>query len=260
MNLSFDCVLTATDTNKMYIEFIPIFIKMWKKLYPSIDIVIVLISDFIPDEYLEYSEYIILFKPITEIPTSFISQYIRILYPSILKKYKGGILITDMDMLPMNNVYYHKYIENIDNNHFVNYRKNAYQNMYPICYNIATQKVWSELVNIYSEEDIYNRLIEAYKSVCNKSKYHIWFKDQHDLHEKIQLWNQSTHKFIVLEDELCNFQRLYEFQDIEINKNKILKITSGHYSDFHSKRPYSKYASIIEKIFNALPSSKKNYL
>ena len=40
-------------------------------------------------------------KPIENISTSFISQYIRILYPAILN-YKSGILITDIDMLPMN--------------------------------------------------------------------------------------------------------------------------------------------------------------
>ena len=48
---------------------------------------------------------IIIFEPIKNILTSFTSQFIRLLYPCILN-YKNGVLITDMDMLPMNNTYY----------------------------------------------------------------------------------------------------------------------------------------------------------
>ena len=50
--------------------------------------------------------------------TSFISQYIRLLYPAILNS-EGGVLITDMDMLPMNSDYYIKSIEDINNDKFI---------------------------------------------------------------------------------------------------------------------------------------------
>lgn len=30
-----DCVLTSVNTNPLYIDFIPIFVKTWNRLYPK---------------------------------------------------------------------------------------------------------------------------------------------------------------------------------------------------------------------------------
>ena len=49
--MKLDCILTACNTNELYIDFIPIFIKSWTKLYPDVDIKIVLINDIIPDKF-----------------------------------------------------------------------------------------------------------------------------------------------------------------------------------------------------------------
>ena len=40
--MKLDCVLTAVNENPLYLEFIPIFIKTWNKLYPGIDVKILL--------------------------------------------------------------------------------------------------------------------------------------------------------------------------------------------------------------------------
>ena len=113
-----DCVLTSCNDNPMYCEFIPIFIKTWNKLYPNVDVKIIFISDAIPDNLKEYNTNIILYKPEQNISTAFISQYIRLLYPAILT-YINGILITDMDMLPMNRTYYTKNIEEYSDSSFI---------------------------------------------------------------------------------------------------------------------------------------------
>ena len=39
-------VLTATDTNPLYYKFVPIFIRAWKKLFPDVNIHIILICNF----------------------------------------------------------------------------------------------------------------------------------------------------------------------------------------------------------------------
>ena len=78
-----DCVLTSVNTNPLYIDFIPIFVKTWNKLYPKVDVKIILIADKIPEQFLEYKNNIILFKPIDNVLTSFTSQFIRLLYPCI---------------------------------------------------------------------------------------------------------------------------------------------------------------------------------
>ena len=43
--MKLDCILTACNTNESYLDFIPLFIKAWTKLYPDVDIKIVLIMD-----------------------------------------------------------------------------------------------------------------------------------------------------------------------------------------------------------------------
>ena len=76
--MKLDCVLTAVNENKLYIEFIEFFIKTWNKLYPNVDVKIVLVAKKIPDEFSEYKNNIILFEPIDNISTSSISQIIRL--------------------------------------------------------------------------------------------------------------------------------------------------------------------------------------
>jgi len=96
--MKIDCVLTAVNTNPLYIEFIPVWLKSWKKLCPDIFPLIILIAHEIPFEYQEYSENIILFNPVENISTNFTSQYIRLLYPSLLH-FNNGILITESGLL-----------------------------------------------------------------------------------------------------------------------------------------------------------------
>ena len=109
-----DCVLTAVNTNPLYIEFVPYFIKVWRKIMPTANIKIILIADSIPDDLVEYQKYFILFSPIKNVSTSFTSQYIRLLYPALLTGYKDGIMITDIDMIPLNKKYYIDITDEVD--------------------------------------------------------------------------------------------------------------------------------------------------
>jgi hypothetical protein len=85
--MKLDCVLTAVNENPLYLEFIPIFVKTWNKLYPSVDFKIILIAKAIPEEYKEYANNIIIFEPLEGVLTSRAHQsaniyniYIYIIY------------------------------------------------------------------------------------------------------------------------------------------------------------------------------------
>ena len=239
-----DCVLTACNNNELYIDFIPIFIKSWNKLYPNVDVKIVLINDTIPIQIEEYKNNIILFKPISNISTAFISQYIRLLYPCILN-YKNGVLITDIDMIPMNSTYYTKNIENISNNKFIYYR-NVLLNDKEIamCYNVALPETWKEIFNINSIDDIIKRLID----INNPN----WSTDQIDLYIYIMKWKTKTNNFIYLNDINTGFNRLNR-NNFSLNDNKIIQqIKQNYYSDYHMLRPYNEYKIINDEIFNLL--------
>ncbi len=243
--MKLDCILTAVNENPLYIEFIPIFIKAWKGLIPEADIKIILIANEIPDEYKVYSEYIILFSPIENVSTSLTAQYIRILYPAILP-YENGVLITDMDCLPMNRDYYVKNIEKFDNSKFIYYRHILFcDKQISIMYNIATPHTWSDIFNIKNTEDIVNELV----NINNKIDYNGipgesgWFSDQLKLYDSVMKWQDKSHRFIFLKDWDTGFNRLNRCDNFSYNSNEI-------YTDFHAMRPYSKYKEINDMVIN----------
>jgi hypothetical protein len=250
-----DCVLTSTNDNPLYIDFIPIFIKTWNKLYPDVDVKIILIANNIPDKFIEFKENIILFKPIEHVLTSFTSQFIRLLYPCILD-YKNGVLITDIDMLPMNNTYYTKNIIEYDNNNFIYYRDNicSQYEQIAMCYNIATPTIWKDIFKINSVDDIINYIQKINNENIIKEGHNNagWCIDQITLYNKVMEWNKKTNRFIRLNEQKTGFKRLdrncFNIENINIRNN----ISAGKYSDYHCYRPMNKYHNINWEIYNLL--------
>jgi hypothetical protein len=250
--MKLDCILTATDYNKLYADFIPTFIKHWKYLVPSADIKIVFIHDILPQEYSQFSEHIILVKPegnLLNMNTVFIAQYIRLLYPSLLP-YQEGVLITDMDILPMNSSYYVDHIKHIPNSKFVYLRNVLFeQKEIAMCYNVASPSVWSEIFVFNSLEDLYSQLVTIYKNINYDGEHggQGWFTDQKELYKRVISWHQKTKNFIFLSDRKTGFSRL-DRGTFSINQELINDIKSGKISDYHAFRPYSKYKEMNDII------------
>lgn len=255
--MKLDCILTACNLNPLYCDFIPLFIKTWNKLYPNVDVKIVLISETIPENLKIYESNIILFKPILDVSTAFISQYIRLLYPAILN-YTNGIMITDIDMLPMNNTYYTKPIESYDNNKFI-YLRDVLINsdrQIAMCYNVATSKTWQDIFNIHSLEDINTSLMNRFKSIdfVEGTSKICWFTDQIELYNHVLLWNKKTNNFVYLHDKNTGYSRLdrIHMNTHTLDESMKTKIKNGFFSDYHCLRPYSKYKVLNEMIYDAL--------
>lgn len=237
--------LIACDLNEIYLDFYPIVRKYWKEIV-GIDTVLILISDKIPDNMKEYENEIILFNPIPNIHTAFQAQCIRILYPSLLS---FNIIISDMDLIPLNRKYYIDNIRNIENNDsFIIYRDviSEYK-QYPICFCLANSKIWEDIFDIHNENDIIERLKLWYKMYDNyqiSSAYSLsWACDQLQLFEYVNNWKHQD-KIIKLKDEDTKFNRLdrMDIQHIEndLDKYKLL-ILSDLYSDFHLPRPLNQF-------------------
>lgn len=238
-------VLTATNDNPLYIDFIPIFIKTWNKLYPNVKVIIILIANDIPKKYLKYTNNIILFEPIDNIKTCFTSQIIRLFYPCILDS-NDGILITDIDILPMNRTYFTQNIQDYHNDKFIYYRENVCFNEKQIamCYNVATSNIWKDVFNINSKEDVINKIKEIY------SKNNTWFADQITLFKYIQNWKLKQTSFVCLNEKTTKFKRLdrnrFHIKDIETI------ISNNSFTDYHCLRPMSQYEEINNKIVDLL--------
>ena len=251
--MKLDCILTSCNTNPLYMDFIPIFIKTWNKLYPIVDVKIVLISNTIPTEFHEFTKNIILFPPLEDISTAFTSQYIRLLYPAILN-YENGIMITDIDMLPMNRTYYTSNIQNVENDKFIYMRNVLLQNkQIAMCYNVARNKTWGEIFSIITTEDINNHLKEAYSQITYVDGHNQagWSTDQTVFYKKIMRWNDITNNFIVLNDNKTGYRRLNR-NTFTMNTTMRNQVKSGYYSDYHCYRPYMKYKEINDQILDLL--------
>ena len=252
--MKLDCIITAVNENRLYLDFIPIFVKTWKKLYPDVDVKIILIAHRIPQEYIEYKDHIILFKPVEYALTSFTAQVIRLFYPCLLP-YKNGVMITDMDMLPMNRSYYTKNIRPYDNDKFIYLRENVcfeYKEL-AMCYNVACPSVWRDIFNIHSVDDIRATIKDiALSQVIHDGPGHeSWGIDQKLLYKKVMEWSRRTQNLVCLKETETGFCRL-DRETFVLNKHIRANISNGVYSDYHCFRPMSAYQKINEEIYELL--------
>lgn len=201
--MKLETVLTACNEKEGYLKCIPLFIKVWKRF--NVDIKIVMIMNEIPEDYKEYSDHFILFEPIKGMSTAFISQYIRILYPSLIEK-EGGVMITDIDMVPISRDFFSTI--GGDDNAFIHYYNGQYEieKMTAMCYNLATPEVWRKINHIKSEDDIKLILRYAYPTNYQVKRGNragdTWYRDQHDLHSFINAYSDTK------KVKIDNFRRL----------------------------------------------------
>lgn len=254
--MKLDCVVSAVNENLLYLDFVPIFIKTWNKLYPDIDVKIILIAKTIPENLLLYKTNIILFEPIENVLTSFTSQIIRLLYPCILN-YKNGVLITDIDILPMNKIYYTENIKEFDNDKFIYYRENVCLSSRQIamCYNVATPQIWKDIFKVNSVDDIVSFIKNISDNNIIKEGHGNtgWLIDQHTLYNKVMEWNKDTNNFIKLNETQTQFNRLNRGSFSVSNINTRQNIIAGKYTDYHCCRPMSTYSDLNWEIYNLLP-------
>jgi FkbM family methyltransferase len=256
-NFRFDCVLTAVNNNSYYLHYIPNFIKSWSHLFPDVEIKIIFINDELIEELEPYREYITLFEPLTGINTAYQAQNIRIYYPSIINK--KGVLITDIDIYPLNRKYFENPTKKFNLEHtFISYRPCGCvgHDQIAICYNIASSENWSKVNGCKSIEDIKIKLAEHYPTNYGQPMPHPlswckegWFKDQELLFKFVR-----DSKVLVQYIGDKEFNRI---DKIKLDKNKaeakIKDIKKGLYSDFIPLREEQEnYKDINNLIVTAL--------
>jgi hypothetical protein len=248
-------IVTATDNNPLYTEFIPLFITAWKKLIPEADIYIIFIGDSIPEEYLKYKDYIYLIKPIPGVNTAFHAQCIRLLYPRIITR-NEGVLITDMDMIPMSRNYYVNTIENFANDFFISLRDELLCiNQLCMCYNVALPSTWQLMFGNENDELLIKKWFDnsKYDGIYGGEG---WYTDQLILTE---MYNKHFGRKVILNDIITNFFRLDRERSntlFDESNREILTtmIKTSKFGDYHCLRPYSKYKELNDYILDCIPS------
>ena len=229
-------VLGSVNNNPEYYLFIPKQILFWNKF--GIKFIAVFVGENIPNELLPYSNNIILWNRNLELNSAYVAQNLRMYYTSLINLPDDEmIMITDMDMLPMNDRYYKDGLENFNKDDFVYYRHVDGNQIY-MCYNAAHPSLWSKLFNIYSQEDIERRIRENYNDGYNGIPGSTgWFLDQEIMYktlinyENLKVLNRPIRRL-----EMCDFNNHL----LNNNINFIL-----NYDDSHFHRSYNNNYNFI---------------
>ena len=254
--MKIDVVLTACNLNLYYLNLYPYVYKVWKEKF-NLDLYLILISDFIPENLQPYVQFIILFKPIEGIDTCYIAQVIRILYPSLFENL--NILITDVDIIPISPKYFINSIQEYSDDKFISYTNRYNDNsMTAICYNVANSSTWKKIFKINDLNDITNFLVKNYSSEYNgKKNCNGWYTDQKLLFDYLYIHRQTySSDIIVLTDEQTGYKRLdgkstIKLNKIITNKENILRMIKT-YSDFHIIRSYNINIELLEDIIKSI--------
>jgi hypothetical protein len=230
-------VLGSVNNNPEYYMFIPKQILFWNKF--GIRFIAVFVGDHLPNELLPYSNNIILWNRNLDLNSVYVAQNLRMYYTSLINLPDDEmVMITDMDMLPMNDRYYKDGLENFNKNDFVYYRHVDGNQIY-MCYNSAHPSLWSKLFNIYSEEDIERRIRENYNEMYNGIPGLTgWFIDQEIMYktlinyENLKVLNRPIRRL-----EMCDFNN-----HLANNYKNFI----SNYDDCHFHRSYySNYKLIL---------------
>jgi hypothetical protein len=235
--MKLSCVLVACNENPHYLQFWPIVKKAWWELL-QLPCIMVYTGPELPEE-LKNDPAVIHWKPIPTWPTATQAQCIRLLYPALLKC-DGAVMISDMDMIPLQKDFFLKDgFETFSESQFVSLRgiDEAEKQIY-MCYVGATPKVWSELFEIQSIEDIYKTMtLWSSNSLADGSHGGLgWCTDQLGLYNKVKEWQSKAPErlgLILWTPSIPRLDRGNPYEWLEWNSLLEAKLEAKEYVDFH---------------------------
>jgi hypothetical protein len=236
-------VIASTNSNPNYYLFIPKQIKFWSHF--NINFIGIYVGESIPIELEAYSKNIILYNRNLNINSAFVAQNIRIYYPSLLNLSDDElVMITDMDMLPMNDTYYKMGLENFSQEDFIYYR-HIDQNQIYMCYNAAHPKTWSKIFGINTLKDIETQIDKSYNKMYTGIPGGTgWFSDQEIMYKKLI----SYPNLKVLNRSIKRLEVNMYLKHLQIGHNNFI----SSYDDAHFHRSYTKNKMIIQHAENQL--------
>jgi hypothetical protein len=245
-------VLTAVNDSVLYTQCADPFVRNWEKVnVGSSDTwvpVILRVSDTkvslrLGLESFEWS------LPTRDMPTSLVAQVSRLLAPAYVKA--DYVVTTDIDMLPLSLKVLEKSIRQLDRGltDFVICRDVLKSKQFPICYNIASPNIWSQIF----PDKFEHQLSQIWKSIQldfdGRRGKKGWYFDQEYLYQKISEAEKGGIRVLRFKDEDTGHHRL------DVNRrNKALwpvigiHVLMGKYTDFHLRLPISKHNFFVNYI------------
>jgi len=229
-------VIGSVNLNSQYYMFIPKQIIFWKHF--NINFIAVIVGENIPEELKEYSNNIVLWNKNLHLNTAFVAQNLRMYYTALINLPDDElVMITDIDMLPMNNAYYTEGLEQFKKDDFIYYR-NIDGNQIYMCYNASHPQTWSKIFKIYNEFDIEKKINDTYNvNYTGIPGNTCWYIDQEIMYKN--LINYPNFKILnrpIKRLEMGDYNNL-------LNNNFTNFISN--YDDAHFHRSYFKNLHLI---------------
>jgi hypothetical protein len=254
--MKLSCALVACNENPHYLAFWPAVKRAWWEIV-GIPCIMVYIGDELPQS-LQGDPAVILFKPIPGWPTATQAQCIRLLYPALLSG-DGAVIISDMDMVPLQKNFFVNTIKNNTGDQFVSYRDVVEGNQVFMCYVAANPTVWSELFKIQSLKDVYTRFNEWSRENPADGLHggKGWCSDQEILFKQVLMFQEKSSNRVAIYPcpykHVCprpdRLDRCKPHEWVVLGETTKLKIVNNVYVDFHMP-PYTTYKIQIENIID----------
>ena len=213
-------VILVVNDNPNYYKFANDVYDIWKN-YIKIQPHLFIITDDKSKIELDFGNRIVQYiNPIPDIPTAFQSQVIRLLLPCLYLD--DFIIITDIDMIPIQKKFFKKYIKYISDDIFI-----KYFHTHQMCYNCAKGEIWRKIFKASSISDIQN-IIKFWYTKFNGVRV----TDQIVLKYYLEEYNGSK---LILTSYLPNntvIKRLSTYSEKNILKELNFN-TLSEYLDFH---------------------------
>lgn len=248
--MKLSCVLVACNENTKYLDFWPVVKKAWWDIC-QLPCVMVYIGKVLPD-HLKTDPAVKHIEPVNDWPTSTQAQLVRLLYPALLKC-EGAVMLSDIDMIPMQSEFFREGFRNFQPEQFVSLRgiDESEKQIY-ICYVGATPKTWSDMFGVYHEHDV-TRILKEWSKEFPADGQHGgkgWCTDQRILYNAIKGWQCDNPERIGLVPLTQEFSRLDRGNPQEWyvwNGFLEAKILAKEYVDFHMP-PYCHFQKQIDEV------------
>lgn len=226
-------VISADDSH--YLDFYEIVSSTWNKfgLKTMMFHITDHETDFIENKYGLY-KYV---KKSNFFPSSWQSQLIRLYSYKYFDNY--NLLLSDIDMIPLQKEYFIENAEKISDEQILNFSNQPYPDVpyFAICYILSNSKIMKQILNL---EDTFENFLKKVEKSCGVK----WNTDENYLYNSIN----NYINLISLPKRNYFLDRIDRgdwFYDLDKLKNK-------NYIDSHLLRPYKKYKEEIDTLIKDL--------
>lgn len=252
--LALNHALVACDLNPRYVELWPLAQRAWREVARLEPVLVLVGARADVPQWLRTDPRVLVFEPVPALHTAFQAQCIRLLYPALLDSGGGGVVVADVDMVPLSARYFARGAAGARADQFVAYRDVLLDlGEIPICYNAARPATWGDVFGVDSLDDVRARLDEWGRTFAYAGRHggEGWTTDQRILHRTLLDRGASRRDVWILDDDYTGFRRLertYVEKWGELSPAARDGLSRGRYTDFHCIAPDSPHAGLNEEV------------